>query len=51
MVCGLFANHIRLGLEVFMGMVGTNVWPGSVLAKLKEKTCLISGVYTVTAMM
>ena len=51
MVCGLFANHIRLGLEGFMGMVGKDVWPWRVLAKLKEKTCLLSGVYIVTTML
>ena len=42
-------HTIRFG--GFMGMVGKDVWPWRVLAKLKEKTCLLSGVYIVTTML
>ena len=45
------ATHTRLSLEMFMGMIGTDVCAWSVLAKLKEMTGLISGVYIVTTMM
>ena len=42
-------HTIRFGIVYGDGW--KNVWPWSVLAKLKEKTCLISGVYIVTTMM
>ncbi len=50
-VCGLFATHTRLSLELFMGMIGNDACAWSVLANLKEMTGLISGVYMVTTMM
>ena len=42
-------HTIRFG--IVYGMVGKDAWPWSLLAKLKEKNCLISGVYIVTTMM
>ena len=42
-------HTIRFGF-LSMGMVGKDAWPWSLLAKLKEKYCLNSGVYIVTTM-
>ena len=50
MACDLFTNHLLLGLELFLGMVGKDVWPWSLVANLKDKNCVESAVYIVTAM-